>query len=108
MESHSEGKLVMRSGASNAAAPARQSRTESNPSSAEQRLKELGIQLPSPPTPFGTYPEAGRSGNLLFLSGMLPTEGHTAKFVGRAGGDFDVETAREAARFAALNGLAVA
>ncbi len=98
----------MPSGASKAAATARQARTTQKPSSAEQRLKELGIQLPSPPTPFGIYAEAVQSGNLLFLSGMLPTEGHSAKFVGRAGADFDVETAREAARLAALNGLAVA
>jgi enamine deaminase RidA (YjgF/YER057c/UK114 family) len=98
----------MPSGNSNAAASARRSRTTPEQSSAEQRLKELGIQLPSPPTPFGTYAEAVRTGNLLFLSGMLPTEGHTAKFVGRAGAEFDVETSREAARLAALNGLAVA
>lgn len=98
----------MPSGASKAVAPARQLRTTPKQSSAEQRLKELGIQLPSPPTPFGIYAEAVQSGNLLFLSGMLPTEGHNAKFVGRAGADFDVETAREAARLAALNGLAVA
>lgn len=39
---------------------------------------------------------------------MLPTEGHTAKFVGRAGAEFDVETGRQAARLAALNGLGVA
>jgi enamine deaminase RidA (YjgF/YER057c/UK114 family) len=95
-------------GTSNATAPARQWRAVEKSPSAEERLKELGIQLPSPPTPFGTYAEAVHSGNLLFLSGMLPTEGHTAKFVGRAGADFDVETARQAARLAALNGLAVA
>src|ERR1700743_2962206 len=87
----------MQSGASNAAAPERQSPAAQNPSSAEERLKQLGIQLPSPPTPFGTYAEAVRSGNLLFLSGMLPTEGHTAKFVGRAGANFDLATARGAA-----------
>jgi enamine deaminase RidA (YjgF/YER057c/UK114 family) len=46
--------------------------------SAEQRLKELGIKLPVPPEPFGTYAEAVQSGNLLFLSGMLPTEGRVA------------------------------
>jgi enamine deaminase RidA (YjgF/YER057c/UK114 family) len=76
--------------------------------SAEQRLRELSIQLPKPPEPFGTYAEAVRTGNLLFLSGMLPTEGRTAKFVGRIGPECDVETARKAARLAALNGLAVA
>ena len=98
----------MPSGASKASAPARNSRSAQKSPSAEDRLKQLGIQLPAPPTPFGTYAEAVRTGNLLFLSGMLPTEGHIAKFVGRAGAEFNVETAREAARLAALNGLAVA
>lgn len=94
--------------ASHATTPGRNSRAARKSPSAEQRLKELGIQLPSPPTPFGSYAEAVRSGNLLFLRGMLPTEGHTAKFVGRVGAEFDMETARQAARLAALNGLAVA
>jgi enamine deaminase RidA (YjgF/YER057c/UK114 family) len=76
--------------------------------SAEQRLKELGINLPAPPAPFGTYVEAIQTGNLLFLSGMLPTEGRAAKFVGRVGAELDVETARKAAHLAALNALAVA
>src|SRR5579862_8293910 len=75
---------------------------------AEQRLKELGIQLFPPPEPFGTYVEAVQTGNLLFLSGMLPTEGRTAKFTGRVGAELDAESAREAARLAALNVLAVA
>jgi enamine deaminase RidA (YjgF/YER057c/UK114 family) len=43
---------------------------------AEQRLKERGTKLPTPPEPFGIYVEAVQTGNLLFLSGMLPTEGH--------------------------------
>lgn len=51
--------------------------------SAEQRLKELGLNLPTPPQPFGIYAEAAQTGNLLFLSGMLPTEGRAAKFIGR-------------------------
>jgi len=73
-----------------------------------QRLEELGIQLPAPPEPFGAYAEAVRTGNLLFLSGMLPTEGRTAKFVGRVGAELDVNAGRQAARLAALNSLAVA
>jgi enamine deaminase RidA (YjgF/YER057c/UK114 family) len=71
-------------------------------------LKELGINLPAPPEPFGTYVEAVQTGNLLFLSGMLPTEGHGAKFIGRVGAEVDVESRRKAARLAALNVLAVA
>jgi enamine deaminase RidA (YjgF/YER057c/UK114 family) len=74
----------------------------------EQRLKELGIDLPAPPEPFGTYAEAVQTGNLLFLSGMLPTEGRAAKFIGRIGAELDVEAGRKAARIAALNVLAVA
>ena len=76
--------------------------------SAEQRLKELGIKLPAPPKPFGIYAEAVQTGNLLFLTGMLPTEGREPKFVGRVGAGLDVETARKAARLAGLNALAVA
>jgi enamine deaminase RidA (YjgF/YER057c/UK114 family) len=75
---------------------------------AEQRLKELGIKLPIPPEPFGIYAEAVRTGNLLFLTGMLPTEGSEAKIVGRVGAELDVEAGRKAARLAALNVLAVA
>ena len=76
--------------------------------SAEQRLKNLGIDLPTPPQPFGTYAEAVQTGNLLFLSGMLPTEGRSAKFIGRVGAELDVETGRKAAYLAGLNALAVA
>src|SRR5258707_5801355 len=80
----------------------------SRPASAEQRLKELGITLPAPPEPFGTYVEAVQTGNLLFLTGMLPTEGHGAKFIGRVGAELDVEAGSKAAHLAALNVLAVA
>ena len=76
--------------------------------SAEQRLKALGIELPMPPEPFGTYAEAVQTGNLLFLTGMLPTEGRRATFTGRIGAEIDVEGGRKAARLAALNALAVA
>jgi enamine deaminase RidA (YjgF/YER057c/UK114 family) len=76
--------------------------------SAEQRLQELGITLPAPPEPFGAYVEAARTGNLLFLSGMLPTEGRQAAFIGRIGAELDMEAGRKAARLAAINVLAVA
>ena len=52
--------------------------------------------------------EAVQTGNLLFLSGMLPTEGRSAKFIGRVGAELDVETGRKAAYVAGLNALAVA
>jgi enamine deaminase RidA (YjgF/YER057c/UK114 family) len=74
---------------------------------AEERLATLGIELPEPPPTFGAYCSAVQSGALLFLSGMLPTAGHAARFVGRFGGELDVQQARLAARAAALNVLAV-
>jgi enamine deaminase RidA (YjgF/YER057c/UK114 family) len=94
MNTHSKEQMVTREGSRSA--------------SAEQRLKELGIKLPAPPEPFGAYVEAVQTGNLLFLSGMLPTEGHGAKFIGRLGAELDVEAGRKAAHLAALNVLAVA
>jgi len=83
-------------------------REGARPTSAEQRLRELGITLPAPPEPFGAYVEAVQTGNLLFLSGTLPTEGRGAKFIGRVGAELDVAAGRAAAQLAALNALAVA
>jgi enamine deaminase RidA (YjgF/YER057c/UK114 family) len=80
----------------------------SQPASAERRLQELDIQLTPPPTPFGAYVTSVQTGNLLYLSGMLPVVGHEPKFVGRLGKEFDVEQGREAARIAALNVLSTA
>jgi hypothetical protein len=53
---------------------------ESGRPGTEQRLRELDLNLPSPPQPFGTYAEAAQTGNLLFLTGMLPREGRSAKY----------------------------
>src|SRR4029077_17141399 len=80
----------------------------SPPATAEQRIRQLGIKLPTPPEPFGIYTEAVQTGNLLFLTGMLPTVGREAKFIGHIGAELEVQTGRQAARLAALNGLAVA
>jgi enamine deaminase RidA (YjgF/YER057c/UK114 family) len=76
------------------------------PGGAERRLQELGIELPAAPTPFGNYVEVLRSGNLLFLSGMLPVMDHKPKYVGRLGKELDAEQGRDAARTAALSALA--
>src|SRR6266446_4083276 len=75
---------------------------------AEQRLRQLGINLPMPPEPFGIYAEAVQTGSLLFLTGMLPTVGREAKFIGRIGAELDAQTGSKAAYLAALNALAVA
>ena len=82
--------------------------TNTTNAGAEQRLKDLGINLPRPPTPLGAYVEAVQAGNLLFLSGTLPVEGGVPKFLGRIGAELSVEDARRATRLAALNALAIA
>jgi enamine deaminase RidA (YjgF/YER057c/UK114 family) len=76
--------------------------------SAEQRLQQLGIALPSAPKPLGAYVPAVQVGNLLFLSGTLPLEEGALKFRGRIGDELSLEEARSAARLAALNALALA
>jgi enamine deaminase RidA (YjgF/YER057c/UK114 family) len=80
----------------------------SQPPNAERRLQELGIELTPPPTPFGAYVEAVQTGNLLFLSGMLPAIGHEPKFVGRLGKELDANAGRDEVRIAALNVLSAA
>jgi len=78
------------------------------PGGAEQRLQELGIVLPVVPTPFGTYVEALRTGNLLYLTGMLPVVDHKPKYLGRLGKELDAEAGRAAVYTAALGALATA
>lgn len=74
--------------------------------SAEVRLRELGIELPAAPTPFGNYVEVLQTGNLLFLSGMLPVVDHKPKYLGRLGKELDVKAGRDAARTAGLGAIA--
>ena len=80
----------------------------SQPDGADRRLQDLGIQLPAAPTPFGTYVETVRTGNLLFFSGMLPVVDHKPKYIGRVGKELDIEAGRDAAYTAGLNILAAA
>jgi enamine deaminase RidA (YjgF/YER057c/UK114 family) len=74
----------------------------------EDRFRKADIELLPAVTPFGPYLPAVQTGNLLFLSGMLPTVGHEPKFLGRVGKELNIEQGRGAASAAALNVLAVA
>jgi enamine deaminase RidA (YjgF/YER057c/UK114 family) len=75
---------------------------------AEQRVQDLEITLPTPPTPLGADVETLQTGNLLFLSGTLPIEAGVPRFRGRIGDNLSVEDGRQAARLATLNSLALA
>ncbi len=79
-----------------------------NTATAEGRLAELGILLPAPPTPLGAYVESTDTGNLLFLSGILPIVDGKLVFTGRLGRNLSVTQGQEAARAASLKVLAAA
>ena len=72
------------------------------------RLSELGIALPAPPTPLGAYVESSDTGNLLFLSGILPVENRKLAISGRLGENLSVQQGQVAAGVASLNALAAA
>lgn len=80
-------------------------RKEAPAAGAEQRLKDLGITLPSPPTPFGNYVEGVRIGKLLYLSGMLPVIDRKPQVIGRLGLELTVDEGRRAAQIATLSAL---
>jgi len=73
----------------------------------ENKLKALGIDLPGPPGPLGSYVPCVQSGNLIFISGMLPLVEGTLTHRGRVGEDVGVDEAREDARAATINALSV-
>ena len=75
---------------------------------AERRLHGLGIVLPNAPHPLGAYVEAVQSGNLLFLSGMLPIKDGRLQYVGHLGKELNADTGRDALRTATLNALSAA
>jgi enamine deaminase RidA (YjgF/YER057c/UK114 family) len=75
--------------------------------SAEENLKTLGIDLPEPPSPIGAYLPAVRSGNLLFVSGVLPMVDGRLLFKGKLGLELGIDEGYEAGGVACLNALAI-
>jgi len=73
---------------------------------AEARLSELGLELPTPFPPAGNYVSAVRTGPLLFLSGTGPVRADGTVITGKVGADVDLDTAVEAARVTGLQLLA--
>lgn len=72
----------------------------------EDRLRSLGIELPTPSTPGANYVPYVRTGNLLFLTGQLSQWNGERRFIGKLGRELGVEEGRQAARLCALNLIA--
>jgi len=73
----------------------------------EEKIKSLGIELPGAPKPLGAYVPFVRTGNLIYLSGMLPLRDGKLLKTGRLGEGISLEDAALCARTAALNALGV-
>ena len=76
--------------------------------SPEERLRELGYELPAVPEPAASYIPATRAGSLIFTAGQLPLDAGELRATGRVGEEVTPEEAQEAARLCALNALAAA
>jgi enamine deaminase RidA (YjgF/YER057c/UK114 family) len=72
----------------------------------ESKLEKLGLQLPEAAPPAANYEPFQRIGNLLFVSGQLPTVNGELKYPGQLGAELDAKAGYKAAVLCALNGLA--
>jgi len=72
----------------------------------EERLKELGIELPEAPQPVAAYIPCKKSGNLVFVSGQGPSLNGKETPLGKVGSDLTVEEGYQSARACGLNLLA--
>ena len=72
----------------------------------EDKLKELGIEIPMPPNPAGSYIPVVTTGNLAFVSGQIPMKEGKVVFEGKVPEKQSVDSAREAAKICIINGLA--
>ena len=72
----------------------------------EDKLRELSIELPTPPSPAGSYIPVVTTGNLAFVSGQIPMREGKVVFEGRVPEQQSLESARDAAKICIINGLA--
>ena len=73
-----------------------------------ERLQELGIRLPTPPSPVGSYVPGIRAGNLVLVSGQIPITDGVVTVAGKVGAEVTLEQAARAARQCALAALSIA
>jgi len=73
----------------------------------EQKLIDLGIELPKTTKPIANYVNSVRIGNIVYLSGKGPRKADGTFIIGKVGRDLTIEEAQEAARLTGINQLAV-
>ena len=73
----------------------------------DAKLKTLNLELPMAPKPVANYVPVVRAGDLLFLSGVLPSRDGQLILTGKLGQGITIEQGMEAAKVAALNALAI-
>ena len=73
---------------------------------AEDRLRELGIDLPPPAAPVASYVPVSVAGGLAFVAGQVPLEDGAAMVTGRLGAELATEEGATWARRCALQALA--
>jgi len=71
----------------------------------EEKIKSIGIKIPIPPNPAGSYIPIIKSGNLIYVSGQIPMIDGKVAFTGKVS-DENIEIAKESARLCAINILA--
>src|SRR5437870_10827266 len=68
----------------------------------DERLRELGIELPPPSQPLASYVPVVVTGSLAFVSGQVPLSEGKLMWTGKLGAELDVEAGAQAARRCAL------
>ena len=73
----------------------------------EERITELGLDLPSPPNPAGSYVPVVIEGDLVYVSGQIPLQSGSVPeiFRGKVTSVVNIEIAQDAARVCTLNAL---
>lgn len=72
----------------------------------EQRLAELGLEIPDVVAPLASYVPAVRSGSYVYTSGQVPMVKGQMPITGKVGVEVDLDTAKHCAEICALNALA--
>lgn len=71
----------------------------------EEKLESLGIKLPTPPSPAGSYIPVVMSGKMAYVSGQIPLEDGKVVYKGKVT-DNNIEDAKKSAKLCAVNILA--